>query len=81
VAVRDALRIARQIAGALEAAHDRGIAFSNLASRSDRAYDMMPDGRRFPSLTDPLLSEAGLGSMTIVLDWFEELKARAPAGR
>ncbi len=41
---------------------------------------MMPDGH-FLSVTDPPLSEAGLGSMTIVLNWFEELKARAPAGR
>jgi hypothetical protein len=42
---------------------------------------MMPDGRHFLSVTDPLLSDAGLGSMTLVLNWFEELKARAPAGR
>jgi len=55
-------------------------AFTNLASSSDRSYDMMPDGH-FLSVTDPLLSEAGLGSMTIVLNWFEELKARAPARR
>jgi hypothetical protein len=56
-------------------------AYTKLPSSSDRAYDMMPDGRHFLSLTDPLLSDAGLGSMTIVLNWFEELKARAPAGR
>jgi Tol biopolymer transport system component len=55
-------------------------AFTNLASSSDRAYDMMPDGR-FLSVTDPLLAEGGLGSMTVVLNWFEELKARVPAGK
>lgn len=55
-------------------------AFSNLASSSDRAYDMMPDGR-FLSVTDPLLSEGALRSMTVVLNWFDELKARVPAGR
>jgi Tol biopolymer transport system component len=54
--------------------------FTNLASSSDRAYDMMPDGR-FLSITDPLLAEGGLGSMTVVLNWFEELKAKVPAGK
>jgi Tol biopolymer transport system component len=55
--------------------------FTNLASSSDRGYDMMPDGRRFLSVTDPLLAAGGLGSMTVVLNWFEELKARVPVGR
>ena len=58
-------------------ARPRHRAFTNLASSSDRAYDMMPDGH-FLSVTDPPLSEAGLGSMTIVLNWFEELKQRVP---
>jgi hypothetical protein len=39
---------------------------------------MMPDGR-FLSVTDPV-PEGALGSMTVVLNWFEELKARVPAG-
>jgi Tol biopolymer transport system component len=52
--------------------------FTNLASSADRPYDMMPDGRRFLSVTDPLLSDTALRSMTVVLNWFEELKARAP---
>ena len=55
-------------------------AFSNLASSSDRSYDMMPDGRLL-SVTDPLLAGGGLGSMTVVLNWFDELKARVPVGR
>jgi serine/threonine-protein kinase len=55
-------------------------AFTNLASSSDRAYDMMPDGR-FLSITDSLLAHGGLGSMTVVLNWFEELKTRVPAGK
>ncbi len=41
---------------------------------------MMPDGK-FLSITDELLGEGGLGSMTVVLNWFEELKARVPAGK
>jgi hypothetical protein len=55
-------------------------AFSNLAGSSDRAYDMMADGR-FLSITDQLLAEGGLTTMTVVLNWFEDLKARVPAGK
>ena len=55
--------------------------FTNLASSSDRGYDMMPDGRRFLSVTDPLLAEGTLRSLTVVVNWFEELKARVPAGK
>jgi hypothetical protein len=54
-------------------------AFSNLAGSSDRGYDMMADGR-FLSVNDPLLGEGGLHTMTVVLNWFEELKRRAPSG-
>jgi serine/threonine-protein kinase len=52
--------------------------FSNLAGSSDRGYDMMPDGR-FLSTQDPLLGDGGPRMMTVVLNWFEELKRRAPA--
>jgi serine/threonine protein kinase len=54
-------------------------AFSNLAASSDRAYHMMADGR-FLSITDLLLTESGLTSMTIVLNWYEELKAERRSG-
>ena len=53
--------------------------FTNLASSSDRGYDMMPDGRHFLSVSDPLLAEGTLRSLTVVINWFEELKARVPA--
>jgi hypothetical protein len=54
--------------------------FSNLASSSDRPYDMTPDGH-FLSLTDPLLAAGGLHSITVVLNWFAELRALAPTGK
>jgi serine/threonine protein kinase/Tol biopolymer transport system component len=54
--------------------------FSNLASSSDRPYDMTRDGRFF-SLTDPLLAAGGLHSITVVLNWFAELRALAPSGK
>ena len=72
------LEIPAQIPGGLARAPES--AFTNLASNSDRGYDMMPDGR-FLSITDPLLAEGALSSMTVVLNWFEELKARVPAGK
>jgi len=52
--------------------------FSNLASSSDRPYDMMPDGKRFLAVTDPLAAETGLNTIVVALNWFEELKSRAP---
>jgi serine/threonine protein kinase/Tol biopolymer transport system component len=54
--------------------------FSNLASSSDRPYDMTRDGH-FLSLTDPLLAAGGLHSITVVLNWFAELRALAPSGK
>jgi Tol biopolymer transport system component len=51
--------------------------FGNLASSSDRPYDMMPDGRNFLGVTDPQAVDAGLHSIVVVRGWFEELKARA----
>jgi hypothetical protein len=36
---------------------------------------------RFLSITDPLLVQGGVGSMPVVLNWFEELKAKVPAGK
>lgn len=44
-----------------------------------RGYDVSPDGRRFLVIKEqPLASEppAPLSSMTVVLDWFEELRTR-----
>lgn len=37
-------------------------------------YDVSPDGQRFVMIKD----ELGSGRLNIVLNWFEELKARVP---
>jgi hypothetical protein len=50
--------------------------FSNLASSSDRPYDIMREGQRFLGLTDPLMTAEGMRSVTVVLNWSEELKDR-----
>ncbi|MDP6608152.1 MAG: hypothetical protein QF463_03715, partial [Vicinamibacterales bacterium] len=42
-------------------------------------FDVSPDGRRFLTASD-LDSGAG-GELRVVLNWFEELKARVPTGR
>ena len=39
-------------------------------------YDVSPDGQRF--LINTLLEEEGATSITLVLNWFEELKERVP---
>ncbi len=52
----------------------------------DRTYDIAPDGQRFlmlkeagPANTDDPF--AGLTQIHVVLNWFEELKARVPTGQ
>jgi serine/threonine-protein kinase len=44
----------------------------------DRNYDVSPDGQRFLMIMDRADSTAG--NIAVVLDWFEELKAKVPAG-
>ena len=39
-------------------------------------YDVSPDGQRF--LINTLLEEEDAASITLVLNWFEELKERVP---
>jgi serine/threonine-protein kinase len=53
--------------------------FSNLASSSDRPYDMMPDGKHFLAVTDPLAADAALGTIHVIINWFDELKSRTAA--
>lgn len=56
--------------------------FLEAAPTSPRVYDMMPDGR---FLSTGLSGRSETGSLkqefTVVLNWFEELKARAPRQR
>jgi len=41
-------------------------------------YDISPDGQRFLVIQG---GEANLTQLNVVLNWFEELKRRVPAGR
>jgi len=43
-------------------------------------YDLTPDGQRF-IMVKPAAQEAAPTQINIVLNWFEELKRRVPAGR
>jgi eukaryotic-like serine/threonine-protein kinase len=46
-----------------------------------RAYDLSPDGQRFLMIKlNPEVVDAAPPSLTVVLNWFEELKRAAPAG-
>jgi Tol biopolymer transport system component len=55
-------------------------AFTSVAHILSRAWDVSPDGQRFLAV-EP--AEAGTASsqLNIVSNWFEELKARVPAGK
>jgi Tol biopolymer transport system component len=43
-----------------------------------RTYDISPDGRRFLMIKESEEATSASLSMTVVLNWFEELKARVP---
>jgi serine/threonine-protein kinase len=45
-----------------------------------RFYDISPDGRRFLMIKESEADTSAPMSMTVVLNWFEELKARVPTG-
>lgn len=44
-------------------------------------YDVSPDGQRFLMLKPSESAEAGATQINVVLNWFEELKQKAPTGR
>ena len=44
-------------------------------------YDISPDGQRFLMTKVPDQPQAALTQIHIVLNWFEELKRRVPAGQ
>ena len=49
--------------------------------QNGRTYDVSRDGQRFLMIKDVGVGERGTttASMVVVLNWFEELKARVPA--
>jgi serine/threonine-protein kinase len=46
-----------------------------------RTYDISPDGQRFLMIKESKDDSSAPRSMTVVLNWFEELKARVPTGK
>ena len=42
------------------------------------AYDVDADGKRFLMIKPPAAQEAAVGQLTIVLNWFEELRRQLP---
>ena len=54
--------------------------FVGTAGYLGRTYDISPDGRRFLVIKESDEASAPM-SMTVVLNWFEELKARVPTER
>jgi serine/threonine-protein kinase len=47
--------------------------FANVSSSADRPYDITGDGKRFLSTSDP---DGGVRQITVVRNWFEELRAK-----
>ena len=45
-----------------------------------RNFDLDPDGRNFIMLRSDLLPDMRVTRLAVVLNWFEELKRRAPRG-
>jgi len=43
------------------------------------SYDVSPDGKRFLMVKPPAASLAPTDQVTVVLNWFEELRRRVPA--
>ena len=52
--------------------------WQSLPGRGDATYDVSPDGQRF--LMIKVEEETASTQLNVVLDWFEELKRRVPAG-
>jgi Tol biopolymer transport system component len=51
------------------------------AASAGRTYDISPDGQRFLMIKEAEADASASMSMTVVLNWFEELKARVPTGK
>lgn len=58
--------------------------FFNNSGAAERTYDVASDGKRFLGLLSPDAAGASASArpeLRIVLNWFEELKARVPVKR
>ena len=51
-----------------------------LASTYRVQYDVHPDGQRFLMIRTGDMSVEGIGTINVILNWFEELKERVPTG-
>jgi serine/threonine protein kinase/Tol biopolymer transport system component len=45
------------------------------------SYDVAPDGKRFLMIKPPATAQSPTDQVTVVLNWFEELRRRVPAGK
>jgi Tol biopolymer transport system component len=54
--------------------------YQSLPTISTPNYDVSPDGQRFLMLKPTEQTQAAPTQITVVLNWFEELKRRVPAG-
>ena len=60
------------------------ILFLRAAPNSERPFDISRDGQHFLGLIDAAQTQSGAPAaeqIQVVLNWFEELKARVPAGK
>ena len=45
------------------------------------SYDVSSDGKRFLMIKPPARTPGPTDQVTVVLNWFEELRRRAPVGK
>jgi len=45
------------------------------------SYDVAADGKRFLMIKPPGAAQASTDQVTVVLNWFEELRRRVPVGK